>query len=423
MFSFYWKLALVTLGVLPCYALIYFISDRLNKKAQRKVMEKAADLEGHLVESLNAAGTIKRFGLEEFSNNKIEKRFGSLLGELYRSGLNSVFSSNSTSLVSQLITVIILWAGAVFVINTEITQGELLSFYAVIGYFTIPVTSIMSFNRTLQDARIAADRLFEIFDLTIEDQSGKAELNSATTGDIRFDKVKFRYGTRTSVFDSLDLTIRKGEITAITGESGSGKTTLISLLQNIYPITQGKIMIGDLDIHDITITSLRKIVAVVPQKIHIFSGSVAENIALGEPDPDMSAISEVCEKLGMMNFISQLPNGFDTYLGENGAALSGGQVQRIAIARALYRKPEILILDEATSSLDPLAEQFVKNTVKYLRSENKTVIIIGHRFSTLSMAHRIIVLQNGEIVQDGSFNELVKSEGQFKKMWEHQLVE
>src|SRR5664280_1827148 len=170
MFTFFWKLALIMLIVVPIYTLIYYISNRLNRKVQRTVMERAADLEAQLVESLNSAGTIKRFGLENFSNLKTETRFVSLLEIIYKSGLNSIFSSSSTSLISQLITILVLWVGAGYAIGSQITPGELLSFYSVVGYFTGPVTSIIGFNRTLQDAKIAADRLFEIFDLEIEDE-------------------------------------------------------------------------------------------------------------------------------------------------------------------------------------------------------------------------------------------------------------
>jgi len=193
-------------------------------------------------------------------------------------------------------------------------------------------------------------------------------------GDIRFENVKFRYGTRVDVFDSLNLTIKKGDITAVAGESGSGKSTLISLLQNLYPIQSGNIKIGNHDLRHLTNSSLRKVVSVVPQRIDLFAGNVLENIAVGEFQPDMEKVLDVCEKLGMTKFIEQLPNGFNTYLGENGATLSGGQQQRIAIARALHRDPEILILDEATSSLDSMAETFVQNTIEYLRKSDKTVI-------------------------------------------------
>jgi len=409
--------------VVPLYSLIYYISDRLNRKVQRKVMEKAADLETQLVESLNSAGTIKRFGLEDFSNLKTETRFVSLLESIYKSGLNNIFSSGSTSLVSQLITILVLWVGAGYAIGSQITPGELLSFYSVVGYFTGPVTSLIGFNRTLQDARIASDRLFEIFDLEIEDESNKIEFRPEMVADIFFENVKFRYGTRVDVFDSLNLTIKKGDITAIVGESGSGKTTLISLLQNLYPLQAGHIRIGRYDLRHLTNQSLRRIVSVVPQRIDLFSGNVVDNIAVGDYNPDMNRVIEVCDKLGMTKFIEQLPHGFNTYLGENGATLSGGQQQRIAIARALYRNPEILILDEATSSLDSLAETFVQNTLRLLREESKTVIVIAHRLSTINMAQRVIVLDKGSVVQDGTLPELSVIDGPFRRMWMHQVID
>ena len=218
MFTFFWELALIMLFVIPVYALIYYISNRLNRKVQRTVMERAADLEAQLVESLNSAGTIKRFGLEDFSNLKTETRFVSLLEVIYKSGLNGIFSSSSTNLISQLITILVLWVGTGFAIGSQITPGELLSFYSVVGYFTGPVTSIIGFNRTLQDAKIAADRLFEIFDLEIEDETNKIELKPDMVNDIYFENVKFRYGTRVDVFESLNLTIKKGDITALVGE-------------------------------------------------------------------------------------------------------------------------------------------------------------------------------------------------------------
>jgi ATP-binding cassette subfamily B protein len=423
MFTFFWKLALIMLFVVPIYVLIYYVSDRLNRKVQRRVMERAADLESQLVESLNSAGTIKRFGLEDFSNLKTETRFVSLLESVYKSGLNGIFSSSSTSLVSQLITILVLWIGAGYAIGSQITPGELLSFYSIVGYFTGPVTSLIGFNRTLQDARIAADRLFEIFDLEPEDETNKIELKPEMVDDIHFENVKFRYGTRVEVFDSLSLSLRKGDITAVAGESGSGKTTLVSLLQNLYPLQSGQIRIGRYDLRHITNRSLRKIVSVVPQRIDLFSGNVVDNIAVGDFSPDMSRVIEICDKLGMTKFIEQLPNGFNTNLGENGATLSGGQQQRIAIARALYRNPEILILDEATSSLDSLAEEFVQNTMRLMKERSKTVIVIAHRLSTINMAQRVIMLEKGRVVQDGSFEELSVVDGPFRRMWTHQVID
>jgi len=422
MFTFFWKLAVIMLTVVPFYAGIYWLYNRLNKTVQRKVMERGADLEAQLVESLNSASTIKRFSLEDYSGFKTETRFVALLETLYKSGLNSIFSNISSAFVTQMIVLVLLWAGTGFVIKTEITPGELLSFYAVTGYFTAPVSGIIGFNRSLQDARIAADRLFEIFDLEVDDEKDRIELKPDMVGDITFENVKFRYGTRVEVFESLNIRMKKGEITAIAGESGSGKSTLVSLIQNIYPLQNGHIRIGQFDILHFTQKSLRKVISVVPQKIDLFAGNVIDNIAVGELNPDMHKVLSVCEKLGMTHFIESLPNGFRTWLGENGSNLSGGQKQRIAIARALYRDPEILILDEATSSLDSVAEQFVQNTINLMRKEKKTVIVIAHRLSTISMADRIIVLDKGNAVQEGTFKELSVTEGHFREMWNYQNI-
>ncbi|MGB4293789.1 MAG: peptidase domain-containing ABC transporter [Bacteroidales bacterium] len=420
MFTFFWKLALIMFIIIPLYTGIYIVSNTLNKKVQRKVMEKAADLEAHLVESLNAAGTVKRLTLEDFSNIRTETRFVDFLNTIYRSGLNSIFSSGTSGTVSQVFSLVILWAGAAFAIHNEITAGELLAFYSVTGYFTGPVAGIIGFNRTLQDAKIAADRLFEIFDLEPEESSRGIELTREMIRDIEFENVKFRYGTRRNVFESLSLTIRRNEITAVVGESGSGKTTLAVLLQNLYPLQSGNIRIGRHDIRHFTNNSVRKLISVVPQKIDLFAGSVLENITIGDPEPDINRVFDICNRLGMGRFIDELPAGFNTWIGENGVALSGGQRQMIAIARTLYRDPEVIIFDEATSSLDPVSEMSVKNMVEFLKEEGKMVIIIAHRFSTVMNADRVIVLDRGVVAEEGTVDELIMKKGLFRKMWQHQ---
>jgi ATP-binding cassette, subfamily C, bacteriocin exporter len=417
MFTYYWKLAMVMLIVIPLYGIIYFISNRLNKKVQRKVMERAADLESQLVESLNAASTIKHFSLEWFSNLKTETRFTNLLGVIYKSGLNNIFSNNSTSFVTQCFTVVLLWVGASFALQNQITPGELLSFYAVVGYFTGPVSGIIGFNQSLQDALIASDRLFEIFDLQPEDTAGKIDLKPENIDDIHFKDVSFRYGTRVQVFEKLNLSIEAGKVTAIVGESGCGKTTLAAIIQNIYPLQSGGIYLGNRNLNMFSSETLRRRIAIVPQQIDLFSGNVTDNIAVGEFYPDMDRVIQICDQIGITSFIEQLPNGFQTYLGENGASLSGGQKQRIAIARALYRDPEILILDEATSSLDTVAEGYVHKTISLLREHKKTIIIIAHRLSTIMHVDKVVVLDQGKVVQEGTVNELSAMDGKFRDMF------
>lgn len=420
MFAFYWKLALIILSVIPFYYIIYLVSNKLNKKTQRVVMERSADLEAQLVESLSSAATIKRFSLESIANLKTESRFVGVLESVYKSGMNSIFSSTASSLITQIITVLVMWIGAGYVIKTHITAGELLSFYAIIGYFTGPVSGIINYNRTLQDARIAADRLFEIFDLDPEDDNGKIELVPQLIGDIQFDNVSFRYGTRATIFESLNLTIKKGTFTAIVGESGSGKTTIISLLHRLYPLNGGCIRIGSNDISNFSNLSLRKVMACVPQEIELFTGTIAENIAPAELNLDMHRILEVCNNLGMSKFIESLPGGFNAMLGEHGSKLSGGQRQLIAIARAMYLNPEILILDEATSSLDPITESHIQGTLSEFIRSGRTLVVIAHRLSTIRRADIIYVLDKGQVVESGTFSELVDSDGYFLEMLNHQ---
>ncbi|MDR0865877.1 MAG: peptidase domain-containing ABC transporter [Candidatus Symbiothrix sp.] len=421
MFVYSWKLALILLISIPLYILIYFITNKLNKKRERKLMEDNAELESQLVESLNSVKTIKQFGIEDFANIKTENRFIRLLDSVYRSAINSFFSSNSSEFVSRIFTIIILWIGSYLVIDSTITPGELLSFYALIGYLTGPVSSLIGMNKTVQNALIAADRLFEIMDLERENDENSIELQQELIGDIRFENVSFSYGTRVDVFENFDLHLKKGELTAIIGESGSGKTTLASLLQKLYPLKSGKISIGNLNIEYIENQSLRKMVSAVPQQLNLFAGNVIENIALGEFEPDLQRIVSICTLLGMMPFVEKLPAGFNTYLGENGASLSGGQKQRLAIARALYKNPEILILDEATSSLDSESEQFVQQTIQQLKNQGKTIIIIAHRLSTVVNADKIVVLENGKVVEQGSHRELYAAKGRYFQMWEKQI--
>jgi ATP-binding cassette subfamily B protein len=421
MFTYYWKLALVILLIVPFYTIIYFITNRLNKKVERKLMENAAELESQLVESLNSVHTIKSFGLESFTNLKTEVRFITLLKTIYKSGTNSIFTGNSSEFFSRLFTIILLWVGAGFVLDNQITPGELLSFYALIAYFTGPVSSLIGMNKVIQNAVIAADRLFEIMDLEREKDENKIKITSELIGDIHFKNVHFRYGSRVTVFQNLSLVLPKGKVTAIVGESGSGKSTLMTILQNLYPLQNGSVSIGNFDLKYVDNESLRSLIGVVPQKIDLFAGNVVDNIAVGDFQPDMQKIIGICSSLGIMEFIENLPNNFSTYLGENGATLSGGQKQRIAIARALYKDPEILILDEATSSLDSASEQYVQRMVDILKLKEKTIIIIAHRLSTVYNADKIVVLDKGEIVEEGKHDELLSNKKQYYELWQQQF--
>ncbi|TWA92050.1 peptidase domain-containing ABC transporter [Bradyrhizobium stylosanthis] len=420
MFVYSWKIALVVATSIPLYLAVYWTINWLNRKRQRTIMENAADLEAQLVESLGAVSTIKTFGIESLANLKMETRFIKMLHSVYSAGLISVFGDNASTLLSSLFTVVLMWFGTTLVLDQSVTPGELLSCYTLLGYITRPVASLIQTNRIAQDAFIAADRLFEIFDLEPA-SGGSIDATKSELGDICLENVTFRHGAQPELFQDLSITFRRGEMTAVVGKSGSGKSSLAALVQNLYPLERGCIRIGPHDLQDFSTESLRKIVAAVPQSVDVFSGSVIDNIALGESEPDIEKIVKICDQIGLRSVVDRWPGGFQAYLGENGVRLSGGEKQRLALARALYRDPEILILDEATSSLDSVAEALVVGAVEELRRAGKIIIAISHRLSTICEADKIVVLDNGRVVAEGTHPDLLAAEGAYARLWRAQL--
>ncbi|MDR1553051.1 MAG: peptidase domain-containing ABC transporter, partial [Prevotellaceae bacterium] len=417
MFSYYWKLAVIMLVVIPVYYLIYFLYNKANRIVRRKLMEQGAELQAQLVESINSAGTIKRFGIENHANMKTEDRYVTLTRTGWRSGIYDLASSSASNLFSGLFTTTLYWAGTIFVLDNVITPGELMSFNTLTGYFMSPVIALVGVSKVFQEAKIAADRLFEIFDLQEENDTQKTRITKEQCGDIVFNDISFRYGSRANVFTDFSIKFEKGKINAIVGESGSGKTTLVALLQNLYPLQKGNISIGNIDIKHVYNADLRSLVGVVPQNIELFEGSISDNIILDDYEPEWNRIFNICSDVGIIEFIENLPNGLKTNIGENGIQLSGGQRQRLAIARALYRNPEILILDEATSSLDSESERNIKNIVNKLKEKGKTIILIAHRLGTVMTADKIFVLENGILIEEGTHSELIAKGNLYSKFW------
>jgi ATP-binding cassette subfamily B protein len=258
-------------------------------------------------------------------------------------------------------------------------------------------------------------------DLERESTENKIELKPENVGDVKFENINFSYGTRKEVFRDFSLIIPHGKVTAVIGESGSGKTTLASLMQKLYPVNSGKITINNMDINYFTYESLRSKISSVPQQLNLFAGNIIENIALGDLEPDMERIMKIFQQLGLIPFLEKLPAGLTTQVGENGAALSGGEKQRLAIARALYKNPDILIFDEATSSLDSDSEQHVKRAINDLKNQGKTILIIAHRLSTVIDADKIVILENGQLIEEGMHQTLYKNGTRYFEMWHKQL--
>jgi ATP-binding cassette, subfamily C, bacteriocin exporter len=397
MFLYYWKLALLCLLLIPLYLMIYRINNRVNTKWQRKIMKSGAVLENQMMETIQGISTIRRFGAEEFFSRQTENKFNSLLGSVFISNRNGLLMSHLSEWITSLLMIILLWNGANLVIDHRLLPGELISFFTISAFFTIPVQGLIHANKPLQEAFIAADRLFEITDQETE-KNEEFQTELFPNGDLVFENIHFSYGPGNIVFKGLDIRLPMGRISAVVGESGSGKSTLLSLIQKLYEPDEGKILIGDIDIQHLSTSLLRKKIAAVQQHIDLFEGDFISNIALGDYEPDKDRIFEICQRIGLHTFIDQLPDRYQTVIREQGINLSGGQKQRIGIARAIYKDPQILILDEATSALDTVSEKKVLDTLRWFYNQKKTIIVIAHRLSTIRQCDSIILLSQSEIV-------------------------
>jgi ATP-binding cassette, subfamily C, bacteriocin exporter len=418
MFIYNWKLALVMMLTAPVYILIYLVSDRVNAKWQRKAMETGAALESQLVESVQGMTTICRFNAQEYFYLKTEKRIIPLLRIMFAGSRKGLLLANATEWITGLVTVVTLWYGSFLVIDQVMSPGELLSFYTLTSFFTTPVQALIGANRTMQDALIAADRLFEIIDLEKENKE-QHTLDRCPEGDLIFENIHFSYGHGNPVFSGLQFRILQNQMTAIIGESGCGKSTLLALIQKFYALDAGSIQIGDTDIRYISTPAIRKRITAVSQQTDLFQGTIISNIALGEPDPDLERIINICQRLGIHEYITRLPERYHSIIHEQGINLSGGQKQKLGIARALYPDPAILILDEATSALDPESEEKVKETLRWFYAQKKTIVIISHRLSTIRFCESVIFLKQGHQALCGKHEHLLSEYDQYAEWWAH----
>ncbi len=412
----------ISVILLVLYGIIVFCYNKPIKKINEKQMEENSQVTSYLVESLNGIETVKAFNAEKKAEYKTEKLFIKFLKSIFKGGFLSNSQQSLTNAVYVIGETVILWVGTVKILNGELTVGELITFNALLAYFLDPVKNLINLQPTMQTAIVAADRLGEILDLEPE----KKENEESKIKDVSLNKkieisnLDFRYGTRQFVLKNINLTINPGEKIALVGESGSGKTTLVKLLMNFYEFEKGEIMFGDYNIKDINIESLRDKIAYISQDIFLFSGTIRENLMLGNEDATLDEIIEACKLSKANEFIEKMPLRYDTMLEENGANLSGGQKQRLAIARALLKKPDILIMDEATSNLDSITEKAIEKTINEL-SDNITTVIIAHRLSTIMRCDKIYVMADGEIIEQGSHTQLMNDRKSYYNLWKEQL--
>lgn len=424
-----WDLTIIALVVLP---FAFFAVGRLGKRLKRvseRAQKKIADLTGSISEGLTGIKIIKSFGMEERDAGRFRVKNQSY----YREFMRSVRIIEATSLVMELVAgagvAFIIYYGGSLVADRVITSGDFFSFLTAILMIYTPAKRLAQVYNGLQQARAYIGRIDGIFVAEKEPQGGLG-LPGISHG-LAYENVSFKYdGREEDAVRDVSLEVRKGEVVALVGRSGSGKTTLVDLLARFYVPQKGSISIDGHDIRDATLGSLRSQIGIVSQNVILFNDTVRANIAFGRPEASESDVLKAAQAAFAHEFITRLPMGYDTPLGEGGALLSGGQRQRISIARAILKDPPVLILDEATSSLDTQSELMVQKALdRLVFSEDgagegpagtvrrKTIFIIAHRLSTVQKADRIIVLDRGRVAEAGTHEELLRGEGLYRQLY------
>ncbi|HSD51521.1 MAG TPA: ABC transporter ATP-binding protein [Candidatus Methylomirabilis sp.] len=406
-----WKLALVTYSTLPIYLLLQRRLRRRMRMNSREARRRMEILEGGIHESVAGISEIKSFTHEGEQSRRFADRCWAYLLSAYENVRTNANSQGTTALLTRVPAVLVIWIGGHFVLQGELSLGALMAFYAYLEMVYNPLTRLGELNIQLANSQAAIDRLFEFFDLATEaGTDGQGPSLVVHAGGIRVQGVIFAYRPGQPVLKGITLTIGPGSRVALVGASGAGKSTLVKLLVRFHDAWEGTITIDGQDIRGVNLQSLRSQVGYVQQDPMLFSGTVEDNIRVGKPGAGEREIVRAAELANALEFIRQLPNAFQTEIGERGVRLSGGQKQRIAIARAFLKNAPILVLDESTSSLDIPSERLVHEALDRL-ARGRTTIIIAHRLSTVAIADWIFVLEAGRLVQQGTHEALLRETG------------
>ena len=398
------------------YLIVVLVFRRSILRTNRQVMEDDAQMQAYLKESLDGLETVKAACANRSVKDTAMTKFRKYLDSVVNSSTVALTQDTCLNAVELLGSIVILWTGFVMVQNRIITVGALITFYVLMEYFTGPIKNLIALQPTIQTAFVAADRLNDILDIETEAVSEKTE-ERAQAEKWELEHVDFRYGNSELCLHDVSLRIRKGEKIAIVGESGSGKTTAAKLFLRFYAPEKGRVLIGSSSAEDCGLTALRSSIAYVSQETFFFSDTVRANLRLGAEHTTDAEIREACRLCCADDMIEKLPLGYDTPLEENGANLSGGEKQRLSIARALLQKPDLLILDEATGNLDTVTEKSIIDTVSQLSDRGIACLMIAHRLNTVRICDRIYVMKNGEIAESGTFDELMQKNGELKRLW------
>lgn len=419
-FTMDWKLALLSLVFLPSAAIPIVKFGRAFRRISTTMQEQIADVSNTMHESITGAPVVKAFTMEKYEARRFSVQVGMLFDTMMEKAKYRCLQHPLMEVIGGIGMALIIWFGGREVIAGNSTPGTFFAFLTALVMIYEPIKAVSKINATIQQGLAAAVRIFQLLDQKpdILSKDNAVEL-APFTNELTFQNVEFSYDGKTPVLKDINLIVPGGEILAIVGPSGSGKSTLTSLIPRFFDIEKGSLLIDGVNIKDVTLESLRKQIAIVTQQTILFNDTIRANIAYGDQSKSKEDLERAADAAHALNFIQELPEGFDTIIGESGIRLSGGERQRLSIARAILKNAPILILDEATSALDTESERLVQKALENLMKD-RTTLVIAHRLSTIKNANRIIVIKDGEIVEEGTHDELLSLNGEYETLYNMQ---